>query len=183
MREALLNALSHRDYTVTADVQIRVYDDQLSIWSPGDLPQDLEPEQLYQPRHPSVLRNPLMAQVFYYAGFIERWGSGTTRILELCAGQGLPRPLFEEYSGGVNVTFYQDVYTPALLQTRGLSERQIQAVLYVKEQGRITNGEYQTLTGVSRATAQRDLEALVQEAVFVQEGVTGRSTYYQLNAS
>jgi len=183
LREALLNALSHRDYTVTADVQIRVYDDQLSIWSPGELPQDLEPEQLYQPRHPSVLRNPLVAQVFYYAGFIERWGSGTTRILELCAGQGLPQPRFEEYSGGVNVTFYQDAYTPTQLQKRGFNERQIQAVLYVKEQGRITASEYQELTGASRSTLRRDLDALVQENILIREGKTGRGTFYRINAS
>ena len=128
LREALLNALSHRDYTVTADVQIRVEDDQLHIWSPGTLPQDLRPEQLYQRRHPSVLRNPLVAQVFYYAGLIERWGSGTTRILDLCAAQELPQPVFEEYSGGVNVTFHQDRYTPEQLQAQGLNERQIKAV-------------------------------------------------------
>lgn len=132
---------------------------------------------------PVARRIPLIAQVFYYAGFIERWGSGTTRILALCAAQGLPQPRFEEYGGGVAVTFYQDVYTPALLQKRGLNERQIQAVLYVKEQGRITNAEYQELTGASRATSIRDLDGLVLENILVREGERGRGTYYRLNDS
>ena len=183
LREALLNALCHRDYTMSADIQIRVYDDQLSMWSPGELPQDLRTEQLYLPRHPSVLRNPLVAQVFYYAGFIERWGSGTTRILELCAGQDLPRPLFEEYSGGVNVTFFQDPFSVQQLVERGLNERQVQVVRYVKEHGRITNTEYQSITGASKATAVRDFDTLVQQGVLAKEGTTGRGTYYRLNDS
>jgi ATP-dependent DNA helicase RecG len=180
LREALVNALCHRDYIMSADIQIRVYDDQLCMWSPGVLPQTLTPEQLYEPQHQSVLRNPLIAQVFYYAGYIERWGSGTTRILSLCAAQGLPQPRFEEYSGGVAVTFYQDAYTPSLLQKRGLNERQIQAVLYVKEQGRITNAEYQSLTGAARSTLRRDMDGLIQENIFVREGKTGRGTYYRM---
>jgi ATP-dependent DNA helicase RecG len=155
-----------------------VWDDGLSIWSPGTLPGDLTADQLYQSGHPSILRNPLIAQVFYYAGLIERWGSGTTRILDLCAEQELPVPTFEESSGGVRVTFYQ-AYTPATLREKGLSERQITAALYVKAHGQITNTVYQELTGVSKATATRDLEALVQMGVLNREGA-GRGTHYRL---
>jgi ATP-dependent DNA helicase RecG len=81
------------------------------------------------------------------------------------------------------VTFYQDAYTPVQLQKRGFNERQIQAVLYVKEQGRITASEYQELTGASRSTLRRDLDALVQENILIREGKTGRGTFYRINAS
>jgi len=95
IREAVINALIHRDYTDTADIQIRVYDDELSIWNPGGLPPELSVEQLRQPQHLSRPRNPLLAQAFYYAGYIERWGTGTARILTLCREQGLPEPEFD----------------------------------------------------------------------------------------
>lgn len=183
LREALLNALIHRDYTVTADVQIRVLDDQLSIWSPGALPANMTPAQLYQPGHPSILRNPLIAQVFYYAGLIERWGSGTTRIVDLCVEQDLPTPSFEEYSGGVRVTFYQDPYNPARLQELGLGERQVRAVRYAKEHGKITNLAYQELTGVSKRQASTDLGELEEKGVLDRIGTTGRGTHYILKGA
>jgi len=64
-----------------------------------------------------------------------------------------------------------------------LNERQIKAVLYVKERGRIGNKEYQELFGVSEATATRDLKELVKRGVFEKIGVTGKGTYYKLKPS
>ena len=181
LREALVNALIHRDYTIPADIQVRIYEDRLEIWNAGELPPPLKPEDLLGP-HSSVLRNPLLAQTFYFAGLVERWGTGTTRIIELCRAQGLPEPEFRNYQGGFLVTFSKDPYAPERLQALGLNERQIKAVLYVKEQGRITNREYQKLTGVSKPTATRDLEALILKGVFEKQGTTGRGVYYTLRA-
>jgi len=107
LREAVANALIHRDYTYPADIQIRIEEDHLEVWSPGELPPPLTPEALYRP-HPSVLRNPLIAQAFYFAGIIERWGTGTTRIIDVGAGSepapttkrhGL-HPAFNNWQGG-----------------------------------------------------------------------------------
>lgn len=166
LREALVNALCHRDYIMSADIQIRVYDDQLSMWSPGVLPQDVRTEQLYLPRHPSVLRNPLIAQVFYYAGFIERWGSGTTRILSLCADQGLPQPRFEEYSGGVAITFYQDPFSVVRLQRMGISERQLRLVDVMRERGSVQMADLVPIfPELSDKTLQRDLRELIERGV------------------
>ncbi|WP_322794739.1 helix-turn-helix domain-containing protein [Thermoflexus sp.] len=179
LREAVVNALIHRDYTYPADIQIRVEEDRLEVWSPGELPPPLTPEALYGP-HRSVLRNPLIAQAFYFAGVIERWGTGTTRILQLCRDQGLPDPEFANWQGGVRVVFSQDPYTPERLRAMGLNERQIQAVRYVKERGRISNREHQELAGVSKRTASRDLDDLVQRGIFERVGETGKGTYYVL---
>lgn len=182
LREALVNALIHRDYTYPADIQIRLEEDQLEVWSPGELPSSLTPELLYQP-HSSVLRNPLIAQAFYFAGVIERWGTGTTRIVRLCREQGLPEPEFANRQGGFQVTFLKDPYTAERLRRLGLNERQIKAVMYVKEHGSIGNKEYQTLTGIAKATASRDLDDLVKREIFVKIGKTGRGTYYALKGS
>lgn len=182
LREAVINALIHRDYTIPADIQIRVYEDRLEIWNVGELLPPLTPESLRGP-HGSVLRNPLLAQAFYFAGLIERWGTGTTRIIAQCREQGLPEPLFESWQGGVRVTFLKDPYTPQRLRALGLNHRQIQAVMYVKEKGEINNKTYRELTGVAKPTATRDLDALVQKGILVKKGKTGRGTSYQLKGS
>jgi len=98
------------------------------------LPFELKIEDLYKP-HPSRPRNKLIAKVFYYFGYIEKWGSGIERILRALREYNLPEPRFEEVFGGFQVTFYRDVYTEEHLRELGLNERQIKAALYVKEKG------------------------------------------------
>ncbi len=178
LREALINALIHRDYTIPADIQIKIHEDRLEIWNAGELPPPLRPDDLRGP-HRSVLRNPLIAQAFYFAGLIERWGTGTTRIIELCRQQGLPEPEFQHQQGGFLVTFSKDPYTPERLRALGLNERQIQAVLYVKEHGKITNREFRALTGISDEGARLDLKRLVELGILEPRG-KGRSVYYAL---
>ena len=58
--------------------------------------------------HPSFPRNKLLATVFYFAGFIEKWGSGTKRMVKLLKEQNLPEPDFKEFAGGLSVVFYKD---------------------------------------------------------------------------
>ena len=181
LREAVANALIHRDYTYPADIQIRMEEDRLEIWSPGELPPPLTPEMLYGP-HSSVLRNSLIAQVFYFAGIIERWGTGTTRIIRLCREQGLPEPEFNNWQGGVRVVFLKDPYTPERLQQMGLNERQVKAVLFVKKHGTISNSDYRRLTGVSDETARQDLIGLMKCNLLKVQG-KGRATKYVLGKS
>ena len=181
LREAVANALIHRDYTYPADIQFRMEEDRLEIWSPGELPPPLTPEMLYGP-HSSVLRNPLIAQVFYFAGIIERWGTGTTRIIRLCREQGLPEPEFNNWQGGVRVVFLKDPYTPERLQQMGLNERQVKAVLFVKKHGTISNSDYRRLTGVSDETARQDLIGLMKCNLLKVQG-KGRATKYVLGKS
>ncbi|MEJ5363919.1 MAG: ATP-binding protein [Desulfosoma sp.] len=92
LREALVNAFCHRDYTITGGaVSLAIYDDRLEIWSDGTLPAGLSPADLKRD-HPSKPRNPLIATVFYLRGIIERWGRGTQKIVELCVKAGHPSP-------------------------------------------------------------------------------------------
>ncbi|MDG6224049.1 MAG: helix-turn-helix domain-containing protein [Candidatus Thermoplasmatota archaeon] len=182
IREGLINALIHRDYLSTADIQIKVYDDRIKVWNPGKLPHEITVEDLKK-EHGSIPRNRSLAYVFYYAGYIEKWGSGTMRIVDLCLDHGLPEPEFKEETGGLSIYFYKDVYSEEHLIKTGLNERQIKAVVYVKDRGKITNNEYQDLFGVSKKTSSRDFEELVKLNLFEKHGTTGKGTYYVLKGS
>jgi len=182
LREAIINALIHRDYSGTSQIQIRVYPDKLIIMNEGKLPPEVPVGKL-KTNHLSIPRNTLLAKIFYYAGFIESWEHGTIKIVENCIKQGLPEPDFVEENGVMTVTFYKDKWNEENLKKSGLNERQIKAVIYVKENGRITNNQYQKIFSVSKATATRNLTTLVNKGLLVQYGETGKGTFYKLKGS
>jgi len=180
LREAVLNALIHRDYFNIANfIVIKVYDDHIWFSNPGGLPEGITIEQLKKP-HRSYLRNPLIAKVFYLAGYIEQYGSGTVRMVELMKEADLPEPEYKEEMSGFSVYFYKDIYTEENLRKLGLNERQIKAVMYVKRKEKITNMEYQKICNTSARTATRDLTDLVGRDIFEQIGITGKGTSYIL---
>ena len=182
LREAVLNALIHRDYFNVANfITIKVYDDHIWFSNPGGLPEGITVEQLKIP-HQSYLRNPLIAKVFYLAGYIEQYGSGTVRMVEWMKEAGLPEPEYKEELAGFSVYFYKDVYTEENLRKMGLNERQIRAVMYVKEKEKITNREYQQLNAVSNKTAYLELSDIVKKGILVPEG-TGRKIGYILKVT
>ena len=93
LREALLNSIIHREYFVSSEIQVRVYEDKLVIGNEARL-HDITVEDLSRP-HPSRPHNKLIADVFYKAGFIESWGRGTQRIIDNCLAEGLSAPVYE----------------------------------------------------------------------------------------
>ena len=105
LREAIINAICHRDYRDVADIQIKIFEDALQVWSPGFLPYNMTVEELLDPDHTSKPRNKLIAQVFYDMGLIERYGSGIRRLLDACREAGLPKPILENFSGGFRIKF------------------------------------------------------------------------------
>ena len=124
LREALVNALCHRDYTITGGaISVAIYDDRLEIWSDGSLPFGLSIEDLKR-NHRSLPRNPLIAGVFYRRKLVEQWGRGTQLIVELCVQAGHPEPEFLAESGGIGVCFLPSAYIAPYRVTHDLSERQ-----------------------------------------------------------
>ena len=99
-------------------------------------------------------------------------------MIDLCKVQGLPEPEFKEEFYGISVHFHKDVYTEKYLREFGFNERQIKAVMYVKEKGKITNKEYKELNGVIKKTASRDLGVLTDKHILGKVGSTGKGTYY-----
>ena len=115
-REALANALCHRDYTIPGGaVAMAMYDEHLEITNPGALHFGITPEKLTRP-HESRPWNPIIANVFYRAGIIERWGSGTLNIIDWCAENGNPAPTWSEQAGSVYVTFKPAVLPDVFLE-------------------------------------------------------------------
>jgi ATP-dependent DNA helicase RecG len=124
LREALVNAFCHRDYTIIGGaVSLAIFDDRLEIWSDGTLPFNLKPDDLKK-EHASRPRNPIIAQVFYLRGMIERWGRGTQKIVELCVKAGHPEPEFGEQAGSVWVRFVPSGYIAPHRVAHDLTGRQ-----------------------------------------------------------
>ena len=123
-REAVANALCHRDYSLGGgSVGLAVYDDRLEVTSTGSLHFGLTPAALFGP-HESRPWNPLIARTFYRRGIIEEWGRGTLRMAELAASAGLPRPEIEERGDCVTVCFRHGQIVPLRGGGHGLIERQ-----------------------------------------------------------
>lgn len=178
IREMLLNALIHRMY-MGSFIQIRVYDDKISIWNDGRLPDGISLEKLKQP-HSSKPRNLIIADVCFKGGLIDAWGRGTIKIIETCLEAGLPEPELIERDGGFLVTLYKDNLTEEQLDKLGLNQRQIKAVLYVKEKGKITNKEYQEINDISSRTATNELKELVEKFGIMGMSGAGAGTFYKL---
>lgn len=102
MREAVINAVIHRDYVTPASIQIRVYDDRISIWNPAHLESGWRVERLL--RQPvSYPRNPHLAYAFFRAGLIEAWGRGIRRIIEECERARNPAPVWKPAPDGTGM--------------------------------------------------------------------------------
>jgi ATP-dependent DNA helicase RecG len=178
LREAILNAIIHKDYHGTT-IFLSLYDNQLAIWNPGKLPDSLTVDQL-KSKHRSVPRNRLIADVFFMAGYIEAWGRGIDMMIEGCREYGIPDPVIVEEQEGISVTFLKDIYTEDYLRKLDLNERQIKGVLYVKEKGQITNSEYQKISSLKQTVSSEELQDLVKKKILRMTGTKGRGAKYIL---
>ncbi len=124
MREILVNAIVHRDYSVAGGaISLAVFDDRVEVWSAGTYPSGITPDMLSRD-HQSVQRNPIIADVFFRAGLIEKWGRGTNRVIEMCKAAGVSSPEFEEISGAAVVRFRVNVLGPQQVGTKLRPETQ-----------------------------------------------------------
>ena len=104
IREAVANAVAHRDYRIPSHIDVAIFDDRVEIWSPGELPLGVKLKDIIKKRV-SVLRNPGIAEVLFLAGYIERWGTGIKKMNRLMKEYELNIPDYEEVSGNFLVTF------------------------------------------------------------------------------
>lgn len=100
-------------------------------------------------------------------------------MIALCSQAGLPEPDFEQRGNQFVVTIWWDWLTDKVMDDLRLNERQIQAIAFVKANGRITNADYQRVTGASRKTASRDLDELMNKKILSRRGAK-RGTHYIL---
>lgn len=177
LREVILNAIVHRDYT-GSPIQLSVYDDKMILWNPGGLTDGLTIEKL-KSKHPSKARNRNIAEIFFKAGYIESWGRGIEKMTTSLRSSAYPDPVFEEVADGFQVTFKKEKFTQLQLEEMGFRQRQIVAYLHVKNNGKLSSAQYQEITGIGKSVAATDLQELVDAGVLEIEG-RGRSTRYML---
>lgn len=177
--EAIVNAVTHRDYNSNASVEVRLFADRFEVWNPGTLPGTLTLESLHGD-HPSVPFNPLIAESLYLTRYIEKAGSGTQRMIELCREAGLPDPDYELRQGSFVLTIWKNWLTDKTLEELGLNQRQLKAVAFLKTHEKISNADYRQVTGAIKKTATRDLDDLKEKNVIERQGSRGPSVIYLL---
>jgi ATP-dependent DNA helicase RecG len=178
IREALANAICHRDYETTSKVQVRIFDDRMEFWNPGRLPEGWTVETLKQV-HESIPRNPSVAKHFFWVKYIEEVGTGTNKIIEWCFDWGLPEPEFEFTGTSLIVSLRKFELTDEYIEQLGLNDRQKRAIAYLKEHGKIERKTYCNICGVGKTVAHEELADMVNKELIEMVG-KGRGAHYIL---
>lgn len=170
-REAIANALVHRCWDVRANIKVGMFADRIEITSPGGLPAGIT-EELYLAGGPSVARNPILANVFFRLGHIERFGTGIPRILDEYAHETVS-PSFALRNSSITV-----MLPVTVLENVTLDEEAILAVL--AKGSALTRSQISEKTQLSKSKAIRTLNALVEKGLVTKVG-EGRSVRYERN--
>ena len=175
-REIIYNFLQHKAYNIAIPTQIKVYEDHLYFWNPGEIPNEVK-DILFK-SHPSMPRNLKISQTFFRAGFVEYWGSGIKRITDACKEYGSPIPEIINEAGGVAVKCRaSDSYLKAMrgennftAQTspklrpnfaQTINESVENGIIeLIKENSKITQVEMAKILGVSRDQIKRNIKKL-----------------------
>lgn len=160
LREAILNAVAHKDYSSGNPIQIKVYDNHITIWNAGELPKPLTVKKLLV-NHPSMPFNPDIATTLFRAGLIEAWGRGTIKIIEECKKFNLPPPVFTDEFSGLQVTFRNPQNKLSEKTSEKLSGKTSEKILVlVGENKNITIAELSQTIGVTERTIERNIQKL-----------------------
>lgn len=181
LREILCNSIIHKDYQRTFN-QMKVWDDRIELWNPGELPQGVTIETFMEGHH-SEPRNKEIARVFYLAGYIEAWGTGYTRIRDEFEKENLQVPTFEECQSGFKATIQRENFVK--LQglnvdndpkddpkddPKELTERQKDIIAILQKNNRATREEMTQKLSVSDATVKRELADMQKMGILIREG-------------
>lgn len=181
LREALANAICHRDYAIFGGaIDVAIYDDRMEIVSPGPLRFGLSAEDLRRP-HASLKLNPGIANAFYLRGIIESWGRGTLRMMELTAQSGLPEPEFENSSHSFTVRFRPSRYVAPTRVETDLSPLQQEILQVLGSGGPQSQSEIRSLLSPApaRRTVQVNLSILRSMGLVEMQGI-GRGIRWYL---
>lgn len=172
IREALLNAIVHRNYHIKAPIKVAIYDDRIEIFSPGSFPGPLDLKNLKSGI--TYLRNPMICKIFREIGYIEKLGTGIITIFESYEKRGLLDPKIIE---GEN---YVKCILPRILKKKVVlnkEEENLEKLFVLSTE--ISVEDVQKILGVSRQTASRKMNKLIKKG-FVQRVGKTRSTRYKL---
>ncbi len=174
----LLNALVHRTY-MGAPVQIRVFDDRLSIWNEGTLPQGLSLDDLRK-EHNSRPRNPNIADACFKAGYIDTWGRGILKIINSCKEAELPDPEINEMDGGLQVVLYKNaggqdgsqVSSQDGSQVYDITKRQQEVLDYIIANPTISRKQLSEKLNINESAVQKHIEALKKKEKIERDSAT-----------
>jgi len=180
VREALVNAVAHRDYRLTGrSIEIRMYTDRLEITSPGGLPAHITLDNIIEEHYS---RNPRLVNGLYQWGYIEELGLGIDRMIEDMVNAGHPPPTFEAKGHRFSVVLYNNKDAKRVVPDweQNMNERQIKAIEFLQRHGSITNRDYRELCPhVGAETLRLDLSDLVTKGMLLKIG-DKRGTRYIL---
>lgn len=176
LREAIINGLIHRNYQEPADVRVFIFDDRVEIINPGSFPEDVSP---HKPIHRPV--NPILSQLMYDVGFVERYGSGIIMMQRLCKEWENKEPRYDLHPLETKVIFDSPIQDTTLVEVEDISEqlndRQKNALFHVEKIGQIVTKEYVEMNHVSRRIAYVELRDLTDMGLLTMVG-KGRGTKY-----
>jgi ATP-dependent DNA helicase RecG len=178
VREAIVNAVAHRDYRVLGRrIEVRMFENRMEIISPGGLPGHITLDNIVDEHYS---RNPQIVKGLYYWGYIEELGLGIDRMIEEMVEAGHAPPQFEATPFSFKVTLRNALERPASKWAQDLNARQIQALTYLEQHNRITNRDYQQLCPeVTPETLRLDLADMVSKNILLRIG-SKKGTYYIL---
>jgi ATP-dependent DNA helicase RecG len=191
LREAILNALIHKDYSSGIPIQISVYDDKLYVGNVGRLPADWSLEVLLG-KHVSIPFNPTIARIFYLSGYVESWGRGVEKIFTACRNDGVPEPEYTVHPRDIMLKFkahpdriipsghtvVRDKFTDTtdILTdisknlTDSLTDKELAVLKLVIENNCYTTSEMAAILAVSRQTITSRLKALQEKKLISRIG-------------
>ncbi len=175
LREAVLNAIAHKDYSSGVPIQIKVLENKLRIWNDGQLPADWTVERLLT-SHPSKPNNPDVANAFFRAGMIESWGRGIEKIVNLCVEAGLPAPAFDTGFGGLQIEFYPKSQTVEETVEKSTKSSREKIIELMSENPDITISEISNSIGISIKGVEKQISILRKSGIIERVGSdkTGR---------
>jgi ATP-dependent DNA helicase RecG len=176
VREAVVNAICHRDYAVTGQrIEIRLFDNRMEIMSPGGLPGHITLENMLDEHYS---RNPRLVRGLYYWGYIEELGQGVDIIYDALRREHHPPPEFRDTGRALTVSLFNAIDEIELEYGDQVNPRQASALRFLASHEHITNRQYQALCpDVTSETLRLDLRDLVEKGVLLKIG-DKRGTYY-----
>lgn len=186
IREGLINALIHRDYSnLGRDIKVGIYDDILNIVSPGGFPNTLTQDDILNGR--SEVKNKVLARVFKELGYIEQWGSGIKRIKSSCIAHGLKEPLIQEKGDFIDVELYRKVADSSVKvadssgkpSDKFMTEQEKNIFIFLENNNTINSKEVEKLLKIKNARAREILKEMIDKSLIERKG-SGRSTFYTL---
>lgn len=170
-REAVANALVHRMWDIPASIKISMYPDKIEISSPGGLPAGLSEDE-YLNGQISLLRNPIIGNVFFRLKYIEKFGTGILRINRAYAN-ALIKPSYQIFSNSIKVIL------PVISTDYNLNETEKMLLAFLKNRNNLTRKEIEKLSGMEKTKIIRGLNNLIQKNIVQREG-NGRGSRYKI---